>query len=147
MFCINCGQELPDNAKFCNHCGNPINILIENNTSSETKIVIDQEMVLEKGRCNWCKNLFYVENGHCVLTTKRFVYSTHSILKIAMIGALAAFTDSDCEFSILIDDIASVTTGRHGLGRVMLITTNSNEEYKFWVPQKIQDRLTNLVEQ
>ena len=30
MFCGNCGKEIPNNAKFCNHCG-----ALQNNTAAQ----------------------------------------------------------------------------------------------------------------
>ena len=40
-FCINCGQELPDEAKFCANCGKAA---IENNSASQRKTIYEGEL-------------------------------------------------------------------------------------------------------
>ena len=121
MNCMNCGKELPDGAKFCSECGAQLGVL-------PTKADAEPEMVIRKGSCNIKKNMFYTENGHATLTNKRFIFSKHSLTKIAMTGVLSALSDDDCEFSIPLSDIADVSETRLGMG--VLLTTRDGKEYK-----------------
>jgi len=48
VFCINCGAQLPDNAKFCSSCGSIISALEEVNNPKESQIQPDVQESLEK---------------------------------------------------------------------------------------------------
>lgn len=44
MYCQNCGEKLPDDAKFCGNCGTPVN---SSNNSSKSSAPIDFDGILE----------------------------------------------------------------------------------------------------
>lgn len=46
MFCSNCRKQIPDNTKFCNHCGAQQQIV--ENTDSESKITENQQNVTQQ---------------------------------------------------------------------------------------------------
>ena len=60
-----------------------------------------EEKILIEGLCNRVKGAF-VENGHAVLTNKRFIYSKHSLTKIAAMGVLVNLTKGDFDFDMFL---------------------------------------------
>ena len=54
---------------------------------------------LLQGICNRIKGAF-VENGHAMLTNQRFIYSKHSLSKIAVMGALVNLTKGDWQAKV-----------------------------------------------
>ena len=65
----------------------------------------EQEKVLLEGLCNRIKSKFNVQNGHGVLTNKRFIYDKQSIAKMAVIGLLVNFKKGTYDFDIEFSDI------------------------------------------
>ena len=53
MFCMNCGQTLPDGAKFCKFCGTPQDAVAPAATAPST-INVDQSTKLVPGTCTNC---------------------------------------------------------------------------------------------
>lgn len=53
MFCMNCGQTLPDGAKFCKFCGTPQDAIAPAATTPST-INLDQSTKLVPGTCTNC---------------------------------------------------------------------------------------------
>lgn len=52
MYCDNCGNQLRDNAKFCNKCGTPVAEMLENSESAsvatvETKETVSDEIAIQ----------------------------------------------------------------------------------------------------
>ncbi len=101
MFCSNCGSKLDDNAKFCNNCGNKVGTI-----SISAQNDSNEEIVIKEGLCNRVKSRLFVENGHGLLTNKRFIYSKHSLAKIALIDVLVNLTKGDYDFDIPVDNIS-----------------------------------------
>ena len=134
MFCTNCGRQLPDTAKFCSECGYSIN-------SSEIQNG-QEEKVIKEGLCNRVKSKFFVQNGHGILTNKRFIYSKHSLAKIAGMGVLVNLTKGDQDFDIPIADIAELKEGKQGISKTIIIVTKTGEEYNFY----FTDRQIWLIE-
>ena len=100
MFCSNCGAELNENSNFCSNCGQPIT---SNNTANSDSS--DEEIAIKEGLCNRVKSKLFVQNGHGLLTNKRFIYSKHSFAKIAVMGVLVNLTKGSYDFDIPISDI------------------------------------------
>lgn len=123
MFCSKCGKELNAGENFCSNCGNPVELLTDYDN--------EKEKVIKKGLCNRVKGKLFVENGHGILTNKRFIYSKHSLEKIAAMGVLVNLTEGTYDFEIPIAQISEIKDGRHGLGKTIIIRTNSGEEYNF----------------
>lgn len=90
---------------------------------------MQEEIVLE-GLCNRIKGAF-VENGHAMLTNQRFIYSKHSLVKIAAMGVLVNLTKGDFDFDIPISDITNIEETRRLLSKVLVIQTR-DEEYRFF---------------
>ena len=57
------------------------------------------EKIIIQGICNHIKGAL-VENGHGMLTNQRFIYSKHSLAKIAAMGVLVNLTQGSYEFEI-----------------------------------------------
>jgi hypothetical protein len=89
-----------------------------------------QETIILQGICNRIKGAF-VENGHAMLTNQRFIYSKHSLAKIAVMGALVNFTKGDFDFDIPIADITDIEETKRLFDKVLVIRTN-DAEYKFF---------------
>ena len=89
-----------------------------------------QETVILEGVCNRIKGAF-VENGHAMLTSQRFIYSKHSFAKIAVMGALVNLTKGDFDFDIPIADITSIEETKRLMSKVLVIRTQ-DAEYKFF---------------
>lgn len=124
MFCSHCGKPLDPGAKFCSNCGSPI--------AADSPSENEKEIVIKEGLCNRCSGRFYVENGHGMLTNKRFIYSKHSLAKIAAMGILINLTKGSFEFDIPISEITGVYDGKHGFSKTIIITTKSGDEYNFY---------------
>lgn len=127
MFCSNCGAELNENSNFCSNCGQPI---VSNNKA--TSISSDEEIAIKEGLCNRVKSKLFVQNGHGLLTNKRFIYSKHSFAKIAVMGVLVNLTKGSYDFDIPISDIKEIKDGRQGFSKTIIICTKSGEEYNFY---------------
>ncbi len=133
MFCSNCGNQIDSNAKFCSHCGNKVasDISVSNDT-------IDKEVVIKEGLCNRVKSKLFVENGHGLLTNKRFIYSKHSLAKIAVMGVLVNATKGSFDFEIPVNQIAGIKEGRQGISKTIIICTKSGEEFNFYFTDKLK---------
>lgn len=139
-FCFKCGNQLQDGAVFCSNCGTRIDGAA--NTKSE-----EEEKVLLEGLCNRIKSKFNVQNGHGLLTNKRFIYNKHSLAKIAAIGLLVNFTKGTYDFDIKLSDIKEVKDGRQGVSKTIIFVNRYGEEYNFYIKnrQKWVIELTNLL--
>lgn len=140
MYCPNCGKQIEDDSKFCKLCGNKIN-------SHSSQINDDKEIVIKEGLCNRVKSKLFVQNGHGMLTNKRFIYSKHSLAKIAAMGILVNLTKGSYDFEIAISDIKEIKEGRQGISKTIIICTKSGEEYNFYFTdkQKWEIEFTNLI--
>ena len=127
MFCSNCGAELNENSNFCSNCGQPI---VSNNKATSTSS--DEEIAIKEGLCNRVKSKLFVQNGHGLLTNKRFIYSKHSFAKISVMGVLVNLTKGSYDFDIPISDIKEIKDGRQGISKTIIICTKSGEEYNFY---------------
>ena len=90
-----------------------------------------EEKILIEGLCNRVKGAF-VENGHAMLTNKRFIYSKHSLTKIAAMGVLVNLTKGDFDFEIKIEDIKEVSEAKRLFDKILVVSTMSGDEYKFF---------------
>lgn len=43
MYCVKCGQEIPDKSKFCSHCGLPVHSAIRDMMANENKEISDTQ--------------------------------------------------------------------------------------------------------
>ena len=89
-----------------------------------------EEKIIIQGTCNRVKGAF-VENGHAMLTNKRFIYSKHSLAKIAAMGVLVNLTQGSYEFDIPIREIKAVQEKKRLFSKTLSVTTTSGEEYQF----------------
>lgn len=131
MFCSKCGKQLEDNDVFCSGCGNKVGAGIQQPSE-------DREIVLKEGLCNRIKSKLFVENGHGLLTNKRFIYSKHSLAKMAVMGVLVNATKGDFDFEIPIKDISGIKEGRQGISKTIIICTRSGEEFNFYFNDKLK---------
>lgn len=138
MFCANCGQQLTDGARFCSVCGQAVGETITSASQKE----IEKEQVIKEGLCNRVKSKLFVQNGHGLLTNKRFIYAKHSMAKIAMMGVLVNLTKGDYDFEIPVSDISELKEGKQGISKTIIIVTKSGEEYNFY----FNDRQVWLIE-
>lgn len=90
-----------------------------------------EEKILIEGLCNRVKGAF-VENGHAMLTNKRFIYSKHSLTKIAAMGVLVNLTKGDFDFEIKIEDIKEVSEAKRLFDKILVVSTMFGDEYKFF---------------
>lgn len=88
------------------------------------------ETIILQGVCNRIKGAF-VENGHAMLTNQRFIYSKHSLAKIAVMGALVNLTKGDFDFDIPVADITDIEETRRLFDKILVIRTQ-DAEYKFF---------------
>jgi len=133
MFCSNCGNKLDDNAKFCSNCGNQAGTISMPKLNNS-----DKEIVIKEGLCNRIKSKLFVENGHGLLTNKRFIYSKHSLAKIAVMGVLVNLTKGDYEFDIPVDNISHIKEGRQGFSKTIIVCTKTGEEFNFYFTDKLK---------
>lgn len=89
-----------------------------------------QETIVLEGLCNRIKGAF-VENGHAILTNRRFIYSKHSFAKIAVMGALVNLTKGDFDFDIPITGITDIEETKRLMSKVLVIRTQ-DAEYRFF---------------
>ena len=144
MFCTNCGNKLDDNAKFCSNCGNQAGTISMPKLNNS-----DKEIVIKEGLCNRIKSKLFVENGHGLLTNKRFIYSKHSLAKIAVMGVLVNLTKGDYEFDIPVDNISHIKEGRQGFSKTIIVCTKTGEEFNFYFTDKLKWEIEfqNLIKQ
>ena len=144
MFCSNCGNKLDDNAKFCSNCGNQAGTISMPKLNNS-----DKEIVIKEGLCNRIKSKLFVENGHGLLTNKRFIYSKHSLAKIAVMGVLVNLTKGDYEFDIPVDNISHIKEGRQGFSNTIIVCTKTGEEFNFYFTDKLKWEIEfqNLIKQ
>lgn len=142
MYCSKCGKLLEDTAVFCSGCGNKVGSSVQP-TQEE-----DKEIVIKEGICNRIKSKMFVENGHGLLTNKRFIYSKHSLAKIAVMGVLVNATKGTFDFEINVKDIARIKEGRQGISKTIIICTRSGEEFNFYFNDKLKWEIefNNLIE-
>ena len=89
-----------------------------------------EEKIIIQGTCNRIKGAF-VENGHAMLTNQRFIYSKHSLAKIAAMGVLVNLTQGSYEFDIPISEIKDVQEKKRLFSKTISVTTISGEDYQF----------------
>lgn len=89
-----------------------------------------EEKIIIQGTCNRIKGAF-VENGHAMLTNHRFIYSKHSLVKIAAMGVLVNLTQGSYEFDIPVSEIKDVQEKKRLFSKTLSITTVSGEDYQF----------------
>jgi hypothetical protein len=126
MYCSNCGKELIEGAKFCPNCAAQVG-QVSNQSQDNQK-----EIVIKEGLCNRVKSKLYVQNGHGLLTNKRFIYAKHSLAKIAVMGVLVNLTKGDYDFAIPISEIVSLSEGKQGVSKTIIINTKSGKSYNFY---------------
>lgn len=131
MFCTKCGAKLAEDARFCSSCGSEAG-------SGADAAPADEEFCIKEGLCNRVKSRLFVENGHAMLTNKRFVYSRHSLAKIAAMGVLVNLTKGAYDFDIPVESIACLKEGRQGISKTLIICTGSGEEYNFYLTDRQQ---------
>ena len=136
MFCVECGYKIPDGSRFCAQCGHAID-----NTNSISKPVA-KERIIKEGLCNCVKSALNVQNGHGLLTNKRFIYSKHGFAKIVLMGVFVNLTKGDYDFEIPIENISRIKEGRQGFSKTIILETKFGEEYNFY----FTDRLKWMIE-
>lgn len=129
MYCSKCGKPLADGASFCSYCGSPVAVTTDPGPGPADD---NREIVIKEGLCNRVKSKLYVQNGHGILTNKRFIYSKHSFGKIAVMGVLVNLTKGSFDFDIPISEISGIRDGRQGVSKTIIISTNSGDEYNFY---------------
>ncbi|SDZ04585.1 hypothetical protein SAMN05660462_01649 [Proteiniborus ethanoligenes] len=98
-----------------------------------------EEKIIMQGIANRVKSTFNVQNGYGILTNQRFIYSKHSLAKIALIGVLVNLTKGDYEFDIPLSEIKEITRGKQGISKNVLVITKKNDEtFKFAVTKYIE---------
>lgn len=104
------------------------------------------EKIIIQGICNHVKGAL-VENGHGMLTNQRFIYSKHSLAKIAAMGVLVNLTQGSYEFEIPLSNISSVHEKKRLFSKVVQITTLSGEEYTFYFSRLMEWKIafSNLL--
>lgn len=104
------------------------------------------EKIIIQGICNHVKGAL-VENGHGMLTNQRFIYSKHSLAKIAAMGVLVNLTQGSYEFEIPLSNISSVHEKKRLFSKVVQITTLSGEEYTFYFSRLMERKIafSNLL--
>ena len=134
MFCSQCGNKLEENAKFCSNCGYRIGASVQK-CSDDTH---DKEIVIKEGLCNGIKGMFSVQNGHGLLTNKRFIYSKHSFGNIVAMGVFVNLTKGTYDFEIPITNIQNIREGRQGISKTIIICDKSGEQYHFYFNDKLK---------
>ncbi len=144
MYCLNCGKEIENTSKFCKFCGTEI--ISKEITSNQDN---NKEIIIKEGLCNRVKSKLLVQNGHGMLTNKRFIYSKHSLAKIAAMGVLVNLTKGTYDFEIPISEISQIKEGKQGFSKTIIICTKSGEEYNFYFTNKIawEIEFSNLIKQ
>ena len=104
------------------------------------------EKIIIQGICNHIKGAL-VENGHGMLTNQRFIYSQHSLAKIAAMGVHVNLTQGSYEFEIPLSNISSVHEKKRLFSKVVQITTLSGEEYTFYFSKLMEWKIafSNLL--
>ena len=91
-----------------------------------------EEKIVMEGVANPVTKLM-VQNGHGVLTTKRFIYGKHSLGKTLALGILVNATKGSFEYDIPLEDIATATADRFRLGHALTITKKDGTVFKYGI--------------
>ena len=95
---------------------------------------MEEEKILIEGVANSIKSKFFVQNGHGVLTNKRFIYCKHSLAKTLAIGILINLTKGDYEYDIPLDKISKVEIVKKGIrGNFLYLHTDDGEVHKYGI--------------
>lgn len=128
MYCSKCGMQIADDLTICPKC----NYVIGDINMSTNSGTDNEEIIVLEGLCNRVKSILYVQNGHGLLTNKRFIYGKHSLGKILAIGLAVNLTKGKYEFDIPIREIDSIEDGRQGVSKTIIINTKTGERYNFY---------------
>ena len=142
MFCHKCGKPLAEGAIFCSYCG--CRVVADPVCESPGD---DREIIIKEGLCNRVKSKLFVQNGHGTLTNKRFIYSKHSLAKIAVMGVFVNLTKGSFDFDIPVSEISGLRDGRQGVSKTIIITTKTGEEFNFYFTdrEKWKIELNNVI--
>lgn len=99
---------------------------------------IFRETIVVQGLCNRVKSAMHVQNGNAILTTCRFIYLKHSLMKTLTIGSLINLTAGDIDFDIRLSDISHIDNGQQGIGKTIRIHTKNGEIYNFYFAKRIE---------
>lgn len=126
-FCMHCGKELPNDAKFCNFCGQAAGEQTNCENDGRETVVIETN-----GSYYWNKNL---ENGMVTLTNRRFLFEGKhdpSLLKVFMLGPILSQVGKE-EYRVEFagGDIIDVREGKRGIVKTIVIVTRDEEEHHF----------------
>ena len=94
-----------------------------------------QEKSMLEGLCNRILGA-YVQNGHGMITNKRFVYSKHKFSTMFVMGALVNLTKGEYEFDIPASDIASVEETKRLFDKILVVNTKRGEQYSFFFTKR-----------
>lgn len=130
MFCVKCGMELAEGANFCANCGTAVQGTVESAGRKE------KETIIMEGLCNRVKSKLNVQNGHGMLTDRRFIYSKHEIAKTMVMGVLVNLTSGSYDSEIPISKIKGLRDGRQGFSKTIIISTTEGEEYEFFFTKR-----------
>lgn len=89
-----------------------------------------EEKIIIQGVCNRIKGAF-VENGHAMLTNKRFIYSKHGFAKILAMGLFVNLTQGSYEFDIPMESITNIVEKKRFFDKILVIST-PKEDYTFY---------------
>lgn len=131
MFCMHCGKELPDDAKFCAACGQAVEQQAMREHDEEEKVLIEASV-----SCYWEGQS---EIGRATLTNKRFILEGKhnpkpSLSKRLLLGPILSMATTHGEsykIELTADDIADVCEGKVYMANTIVITTHSGESYQF----------------
>ena len=127
-YCTNCGAELSEGSKFCSECGTATS----GTTNTGDINASNNERVIKEGLCNRVKSKLFVENGHGLLTNKRFIYNKHGFGKILAMGAFVNLTKGIFDFEIDLESIEQLKDGKQGISKTIIICTKDGGEYNFY---------------
>jgi len=145
--CSECSAEISSRALSCPKCGFPLSpeqeVGFPELTETELLNQMEFQPILEKGErilinkelASYIKAMINVDPGFAYLTTHRIVFCGEfgKFMKLAAVPVLSVMTAGalpKIHFQVLLRHIDKIEITRYGLGKTLLIHSDSGEKYK-----------------
>jgi uncharacterized membrane protein YvbJ len=130
MFCVKCGNELPEGSNFCLKCGEKIapissiqqpNVNIKQDETEAESVLLKAMVTAEQEYPSYAMN-----NGNLIITNKRIVYTSSRFLNVDLLGS------ADSDLNIYYNEIAEFKSTKYNLVFPAIeITTKDGYKIKF----------------
>lgn len=123
MFCMQCGTQIPDRAKFCPKCGASQEGAPE---AAGAGGQLQEEMLLMQGAGQVIKSAILANTGEVVLTTRKLAF-----YKGGTIVAAQVLARGKLQFELPLTDVAAVERAKKGLVPTIRLVKKDGSDLHF----------------